>query len=223
MGLFDFQFFYKEKKLSKLIIVLDGEPSPGKVAVYGKKREITPFIGIIKRDDGSFDRVVGAKCPNQEKLVFGAVQSVDPLHYIRAFKMLGELKVITDELVQICIQDCVIATQPGSRLENLAKTKVYRECGIYKQSAFEDAQKKAFAFIPSPEMVQCVIDGFDKHLVPLEAQTPSCKPNEYAELSHSVICLEQPEAAPSKADRPCYKPLIHALESSAPQVMPSAA
>lgn len=164
------------------------------MSVYGKMREITPFIGIIKRDDGSFERGIGVKCPNQEKLVFRALQSIDPLHYIRAFKMLGELHQITDELVQ----DCIIATQPGSRLANFAKTKVYRECGIYKQSAFEDAQKKAFAFIPSKELIQRVTNGFEKHGASLDKEDSSGLPIIAAAPSPFVLAPENTSNPVSK-------------------------
>lgn len=159
-----------------IINILGGEessPESPTAFVYTKTRAIVPFIGVMIRTDGSRERVVGVNCPNRKKAVYQSVESADPLVYIRAFKMLNELKVITDELVQICIQDCIIATQAGSRLENFAKTKVYKECGIYKQSAFEDAQKKAFAFIPSKELIQRVINGFEKHGVSLEEKGSS--------------------------------------------------
>lgn len=148
------------------------EPSPESPTafVYTKTCAIVPFIGVKIRTDGSRERVVGVNCPNRKKAVYQSVDSADPLVYLRAYKMLSELKVITDELVQTCIQDCIIATQVGSRLGNFAKTSVYMKHGIYKQSAFEDAQKKAFAFIPSKELIQRIIAGFEKHGAPLNKE-----------------------------------------------------
>ena len=151
------------------------KPSPDAAIafVYTKERPIIPFIGIRVRADGSHERVVGVNCPTQKKSVSQVVDSSDPLVYLRVWKMLGELKVITDELVQISIQDCIIASQNGSRLENFAKTSVYRERGIYKQSMFEDAQKNAFAFKPSKELIQQVVNGFRKYGVPIDEKDPS--------------------------------------------------
>lgn len=197
--------------MSKLHVVLNGEQSPGKVTVFGKKREITPFIGVIKREDGSFDRGIGAKCPNQEKLIFRAIDSNDPLVYLRAFKMLSELGEITDELTQ----DCVIATQNEHRLENFSQTNVYlKNGGAYRQAMLYDAQRKAFTFKPSPEIIQQVIDGFSEHLVPLakkEALEPTV--NDIAP-SCSVISLTKLDALPSDTDGPAkrgffYDPLVH--------------
>lgn len=162
------------------------KPSTGTptALVYAKERPIIPFIGVRTCANGSHERVVGVKCPTQEKSVFQVVDSADPLVYLRVWKMLGELKVITDELVQICIKDCIIATQPGNRLWNFSQTSVYQDRGIYRLSMFEDAQKKALAFKPNEGLIEKVLQGFAKHGAPLEGKgasgqlivTPSASP-----------------------------------------------
>ena len=204
--------------MSKLHIVLDGASAHDHVVVYGKKREITPFIGVIKREDGSFTRGVGAKCPNQGKLVFVAVESEDPLHYLRACKMLEELWELSDDLAK----DCVIATKDEHRLENFAQTKVYENSGEHRKTKFEDAQKKALAFKPSLGAIKQVIDEFALHLGPIAEKDPAGSTTNNAKSS-AVVQFEQLEAMTTKADRLCYKPLVHALESPAHSAMPSAA
>lgn len=205
--------------MSELHIVFDGEQSPGKIPVFGKKRFVTPFIGVIEREYGPHERGVGVKCPNQEKLIFHAVDSSDPLHYLRAFKLLCEIGELNDSI----LEDCIIATKDERRLENFSQTYVFKNSGDYRRSRFFDAQRRVMDFKPSPEDIRKVVDGFAHYLAPLETRELSHQVNEGTKLSHPIVRFEQPETMLNKADRPCYKPLVHALESSMSQAMPSAA
>lgn len=193
--------------------------SPNKISVFGKQRFVTPFIGIIEREYGPDERGVGLKCPSQEKLVFVAIESDDPLHYLRAFKMLAEISEVTDSIVH----DCITATKSGNRLENLARTHVFNERGIYQRSMFEEAQKKALAFKPNARDVQQVIDGFAKYLVPLATKEPLGLSDVEPEPPCSTVQIVHSKAPAT--ERPCYKPLLvgYAAESSARHAMPSAA
>lgn len=173
-------------------------------------RFVVPFIGVAERTDGAFERGIGVKCPTQEKLIFVAIDSVDPLHYLRAFKMLGELSEISDSLAQ----DCIIATKGGSRLKNLSETSVYQKSGTHRQRLLSEAQIKALAFKPSPDMVQQVIKGFAYNLVPLATKEPLGLSNVDSEPSCSTVHMTHHVKA-SASERPCFLPLVRALESHA--------
>lgn len=174
-----------------------------------------PFIGIIEHDDGSRERGIGLKCPNQEKLIFRTIDSDDPLRYLRALKMLSELNEITDSFVQ----DCVIATQDGNRLENFSRTNAFEKCGTHRQAKLLDAQILALAFKPNPDDIKKVINGFAVHLVPL-AEKKSLKD---IDSSDSVTSLGKSEKLTAAKERPCFLPLVHALGSSMQSLSPAAA
>jgi hypothetical protein len=199
---------HKEKKLNKLQIILAGQQSSGSAVVYGKRRTVVPFIGIIEHDDGSHERGIGVKCPNQGKLIFRAINSADPLHHLRALKMLSELDEITDSLVQ----DCIIATQEGSRLKNFSQTTVFEKCGAHRQAKFLDVQVLVLAFEISPDDIKKVVNGFAAHLVPLGNVA----------RSDSVASLGKSEKLAAARERPCFLPLVHALGSSTQSMSPAA-
>ncbi|MHB1118263.1 MAG: hypothetical protein ACYCZ7_01920 [Minisyncoccota bacterium] len=174
--------------MSKLHIVIEEAPPMRKVLVFAKERLIVPFIGVMERADGSRERGVGVKCPDQEKMVFRAINSNNPLHYAQAFKMLGEIQEINDGLVQ----DCIIATQGNGWIQDLVQTEVYKKRGAYRQSMLRKAQIKALEFSPGENFLKQVTDGFSTHGAPfakknfadlsLGAEMPSC----------SVIHLARP-------------------------------
>ncbi len=206
--------------MSDLHIVFGGEQSPGKVTVFGKKRVVVPFIGIIEREYGKHERGVGVKCPTQEKMIFHPLDSDDPLHYLRAFKLLCEVGELNDSIVQ----DCIIATKDQRRFENLAKTSVYLKNGENRISRFFDAQRRAMEFNPSPEDIKHVVDGFAQYLAPLTTKEAVVQTEEGAESLRITADQEQLGASIVEDKRGCYKPLLtgFALESSVRHAMPSA-
>lgn len=134
-------------------------------SVYGKNRTVVPFIGIMEHEDGSLERGIGVRCAHDpDKRIFQVLNSNDPLHYIRAFVTVSGLWEITDELVKDCIIACRSEKQ---RLEQFEQTSVYQKMGVHRQGKFLRAQKTAFVFKPSPELVACVTSGFTKHNAPL--------------------------------------------------------
>lgn len=195
--------------MSKLHIVLDGERSLGRVPVYGKRRFVIPFIGVIERDDGSRDRGIGVKCPNQTKLVFHAIDSADPLVYLRAFKMLSGIWAITDSLVH----DCVIATKTECWLEDFLKTNAYRNGDAYQKAMIHDAQRKALVFKPSRDIVAQIIERFSVYAVPLIKKEVLSPLADDIVPSCSVLRLKQTEAPATPEERPCYLYLEHPLDS----------
>lgn len=193
--------------MSKLHVVLNGTRSLAKLPVYGRKQEVTPFIGVMERDEGSHERGVGVKCPDQEKLVFCVSDSYDPLVYLRALKMLSEIWEINDSLVQ----DCIIATKNEYQLENFLQTSVYKKGISQKRAMFYDLQSWALKWNPDQHTIQQVIKGFSLY-EPLFEKELSVIHHEEVAPSCSVLYLAQPPKMHALKDEVCYLDLEHTLK-----------
>ncbi len=138
-------------------MVLTGKTFRSKV--YGKEREVTPFIGVIEHDDDQLVRGIGVMCPNQDKLIFQGIDSEGPIHYALAFTMIYYLWELTDAL----IKDCITATNAGCRVKNFCQT-IQR--GEHRTNLLLEAQRKAYDTKISTDALMNITAGFAQHGAP---------------------------------------------------------
>jgi len=182
--------------VSELSIILRGVPFHGRAC--GQSRMIVPFIGVMRRDNGSIERGIGAKCPEEEErdpafLFCRIVDSEDPLRYWRAFEMVARIQKITDS----SLRDCATATKNEcALLESLSGTDTFAYHGAYKRGVLSTAQKVVFALRPDAKTIQQIINGFLTYGAPLIEDEPEDSAKGPAPASSVIHLAQQRMLAP---------------------------
>ena len=174
--------------MSELKVVLNGGTSTKSVSAgyRFRLRPVTPFIGVIRHDNGTIERGVGAKCPDQEKRFFCTFDSNDPLHYWRTVQLLQRFWQIDDSI----IRDAVMVAGGTGVVADIALTNAPLR-GKDWVRCFEEAQKEAFSKAPDKKVLTAILSEFSKHGAPPKPFLLSRKPEvvlaPYTKLSPALV------------------------------------